>query len=153
MNALSSKPRKQSSRKLIQLSHNLEYPIEHLEGVLYPLFEKDYSNDSLRVTIESANHIWCAYENGRCIGCALLTDIGSKGGLYIILFGIKESDQGLGVGTLLLKKIIKWCRKYKRTFIYLHTEYHNQGAIRLYEKAGFQKVRQEGNFSYYEKDL
>jgi ribosomal protein S18 acetylase RimI-like enzyme len=139
MNLQSTKQRKQYSRQMIQISHNLQYPICHLEDVLFPLFEKYYTNDSLRVTIESADHIWCAYENGICIACALITDIGSNGGLYIILFGVKKSDQGRGIGTRLLESIIKWSRKHKHTFIYLHTEYDNQNAIRLYEKAGFQK--------------
>ncbi|CAF4077850.1 unnamed protein product, partial [Adineta steineri] len=47
--------------------------------------------------------------------------------------------QGRGIGTRLLKKIIKWSRKHSYTFIYLLTEYDNDKAIRLYEKAGFQK--------------
>lgn len=139
MDILSSRIQERSSRESIQLSHNHEYPIDDLENVLFPLFEKHYTLDSLRVTIESANHIWCAYENEQCIGCALLTDIGSNGGLYIILFGVKETDQGRGIGTRLIKKIINWSHKHQRTFIYLHTEYENQKAICLYEKVGFQK--------------
>lgn len=124
---------------MTQISHNHHYSLQHLEDVLFPLFEKYYTNDSLRVTIESANHIWCAYDNEECIGCALITDIGSYGGLYVILFGVRKSDQGRGIGTRLLENIIKWSRKHGYTFIYLHTEYDNQNAIRLYEKAGFQK--------------
>jgi ribosomal protein S18 acetylase RimI-like enzyme len=124
---------------LTQISHNLDYPVSHLEEVLLPLFAKSHSNDSLRVTIESANHIWCAYENGKCIGCVLITDIGSHGGLYIILFGVRKSAQGRGIGTYLLENIIKWSRKHRHTFIYLHTEEGNKNAIGLYEKAGFRK--------------
>ncbi len=124
---------------MTQISHNLNYPIDDLEDVLFPLFAKNYTNDSLRVTIESASHIWCAYEYGKCIACALITDIGSHGGLYIILFGVQKSKQGRGIGTRLLESIIKWSRKHRHTFIYLHTEYENENAIRLYEKAGFQK--------------
>jgi ribosomal protein S18 acetylase RimI-like enzyme len=124
---------------MTKISHNLDYPLYQLENVLLPLFEKDYTIESLRVTIESANHIWCAYENNKCIACALVTDIGAQGGLYIILFGVSKLAQGRGIGTCLLKSIIKWSRKHKHTFIYLHTEFDNQSAIRLYEKAGFQK--------------
>ncbi|CAF4077819.1 unnamed protein product, partial [Adineta steineri] len=77
------------------------------------IVEKDYTDDSLRVTIDSANRIWSAYENGKCIG--------SYGGLYVILFGISKPAQGRGIGTRLLKKIIKWSRKHSYTFIYLLT--------------------------------
>jgi ribosomal protein S18 acetylase RimI-like enzyme len=69
----------------------------------------------------------------------LITDIGSHGGLYIILFGVQKSEQGRGIGTHLLESIIKWFRNHRYTFIYLHTECDNENAIRLYEKAGFQK--------------
>ena len=139
-------PSKQYSRQRTQISHDLKYPLYDLENVLYPLFEKDYTNDSLRVTIESANHIWCAYENDQCIGCVLITDIGSYGGLYIILFGVRKSDQGRGIGTRLLENIIKWSRKHQYRFIYLHTEYENQNAIQLYEKVGFQKQFSQPNY-------
>ena len=121
------------------ISHNLQYPLHHLEDLLFPLFSKNYTNDSLRVTIESANHIWCAYEHGKCIACALITDIGTQGGLYIILFGVQESEQGRGIGTRLLTSIIQWSRIHRYRFLYLHTEYDNANAIRLYEKAGFEK--------------
>jgi ribosomal protein S18 acetylase RimI-like enzyme len=139
MNLSSPKQEKRTVRRWIHISHNLNYPLWHIENVLLPLFEKDYSDDSLRVTIDSANHIWCAYENTKCIGCALITDVGSYGGLYFILFGVSKLAQGRGVGTRLLQKIIKWSRKHGYTFIYLHTEYDNEKAIRLYEKAGFRR--------------
>lgn len=122
-----------------KISHNRRYQLDHLETLLLSLFFKDYTNDSLRVTIESANHIWCVYEHNKCTACALVTDIGTHGGLYMILFGVQKSEQGRGIGTRLLAKIIKWSRKHRHTFIYLHTEYDNVGAIRLYEKAGFQR--------------
>ncbi|UJR14324.1 hypothetical protein I4U23_001320 [Adineta vaga] len=141
---------KQSSRRLIRISRDRDYPSNHLETVLLPLFHKDYTDDSLRVTIESANHIWCAYENGTCLGCVLATDIGSHGGLYVILFGVSQSVQGLGIGTRMLRKMIKWCRKRRRSFIFLMTEYTNERAIRLYEKAGFQK---EFRRSFYDEPL
>lgn len=124
---------------MIHISHNLNYPVCHLEDVLLPLFKKNYTNDSLRITIKSANHVWCAYEADKCVGCVLITDIGSYGGLYIILFGVSKSEQGRGIGTSLLEKIIQWSRGQGYKFIYLHTEHENENAIKLYEKAGFQK--------------
>ena len=41
--------------------------------------------------------------------------------------------------TRIAASIIKPSRKHRYTVIYLHREYDNVSAIRLYEKAGFQK--------------
>ena len=121
-----------------RITRNLNYPFWHLEDVLLPLFEKDYTYDSLRETIRSANHIWCAYENNTCLGCVLMTDIGSNGGLYMMLFGVRKSVQGRGIGKQLLESIIRWSRMQGYRFISLHTEYDNRKAIQMYERAGFQ---------------
>ncbi|CAF3168480.1 unnamed protein product [Rotaria socialis] len=121
------------------ISYNRNYPLCQLADVLFPLFGKYYTYASLYETIASANHIWCAYENGKCIGCALITDVGSNRGLYIMLFGITQSAQGRGIGKRLLESIIIWSSSHKYRFIYLHTEYDNKKAIGMYQKAGFRK--------------
>jgi hypothetical protein len=50
-----------------QISHNLNYPVHHLEDLFFPLFERNYINESFRVTIGSDHHIWFVYEYGKCI--------------------------------------------------------------------------------------
>lgn len=146
MIASNSTKERQASRRLIHISHNRGFPSSHLEAVLLPLFEQDYTEESLRVTIDSANHVWGVYEKEKCVACALITDIGSHDGLYVILFGVIQSAQGLGIGTRLLRKIIKWSRKRQRSFIYLLTESANARAIRLYEKAGFERYYRASAF-------
>ncbi|CAF4487342.1 unnamed protein product, partial [Rotaria sp. Silwood2] len=126
-------------RESTKISRNLNYPLWHLQDVLLPLFHKSHTYDSLRETIVSANHVWCAYEYGKCVGCALITDVGSNGGLYMLLFGIKRSEQGRGIGKYLLENIIRWSRIHGYKFIYLHTEHNNTKAIGMYQKAGFRK--------------
>lgn len=121
----------------MQISHNRNYPLWHLVDVLLPLFTKNYTYDSLRETIKSANHIWCAYEYGQCLGCALITDFGTNGGLYMILFGVRQAAQGRGIGKTLLENLIHWARQKQYRFIYLHTEPDNYKAIGMYERAGF----------------
>lgn len=128
-----------------KISRNLNYPLWHLEDVLLPLFEQNYTYDSLRETISSANHIWCVYEYQTCLGCALMTDIGSNGGLYMMLFGLRKQAQGRGIGKRLLEEIIRWSRMQGHSFIYLHTEYDNRKAIQMYERAGFRP-------GYYQPD-
>ncbi|UJR18440.1 hypothetical protein I4U23_005345 [Adineta vaga] len=139
MDLPSSEKGKQLSGRLIRISRDRNYPLNDIENVLLPLFQPAHTEETLRVTIDSATHIWCAYENDQCLGCALASDIGSHRGLYVILFGVSESAQGFGIGTRILKKMIKWCRKRQRPFIFLLTESYNERALRLYRKTGFQK--------------
>jgi ribosomal protein S18 acetylase RimI-like enzyme len=146
MNFLFSNEQRPYIPALTEISHNLNYPLWKLEDLLLPIFEKTYTYESLRETIRSANHIWCAYEYDQYVGCALLTDIGSNGGLYIILFGVRQSDQGRGIGKQLLENIIRWSRRNGYKFIYLHTEYTNKKAIGMYARAGFRQEFHESNF-------
>jgi ribosomal protein S18 acetylase RimI-like enzyme len=128
-------PRRDSTK----ISHNLNYPLWQLEDVLLPLFTKSYDHESLQETIRSANHVWCAYKQHKCLACALMTDIGTNGGLYIILFGVRRSAQGQGIGKNLLESLIVWARHSDYRFIYLHTEEDNLRAIGMYERAGFRR--------------
>lgn len=122
-----------------EYSYNRDYPFWQLEDLLYPLFNSNHTQESLSETIKSANHIWCAYQNEQCLGCGLMTEFGSQKGLYLLLFGVRRSFQGQGIGTQLLQKIVQWARQRHFTFIYLHTEKDNRKAITMYQKAGFLK--------------
>jgi ribosomal protein S18 acetylase RimI-like enzyme len=91
--------------------------------------------------ITTVNHIFCAYDQiqRRCVGCALLNNSGKNVGLYLMLFGVRQSNQQHGVGTQLLKTIIQWARRTQHTYIYLHVHVENFKAIGLYEKVGFRR--------------
>jgi len=57
---------------------------------------------------------------------------------YIVI-GILSSSTGQGIGTLLLKKVEEWARKYGITRLELTVMTHNKNAIKLYEKMGFER--------------
>jgi len=123
----------------IQVYHNRQFPLEDIVDVLYPLFGQYYRYDEFIKMITTSNHIFCAYDRiqQRCVGCALVNNVGRTGGLYLMLFGVRQSNQHHGVGTLLLKSVIRWARYTRHTFIYLHVNVDNYKAIGLYEKVGF----------------
>jgi ribosomal protein S18 acetylase RimI-like enzyme len=125
----------------IHIYYNRQFPLEDIVDVFYPLFHADYPYDELIDMISSTNHVFCAYDHiqRRCVACALLNNAGSKGGLYIMLFGVRQSSQHHGIGTKLLKTIIHWAHRTGHTFIYLHVHAENFKAIGLYEKVGFRR--------------
>lgn len=131
----------------LRFYHNAPVPFEDPFGVLFELFGTIYPTKDIVNMISTANHVFTAYdEQGRCIACALVNDAGSKGGLYLMLFGVRQAAQGRGAGTYFLEKVLRWARYAGYTFIYLHVHADNYKAIGLYEKVGFQKHEYLPNF-------
>lgn len=124
----------------IQVYYN-QFPLEDILDVLYPLFNSDYIYNDFIDMINASEHILCAYDEKqrRCVGCAILNNTGTRGGLYLKLFGVRKSAQHSGIGTILLRAVIQWARQTNYLFIYLHVHVKNVKAIGLYEKVGFKK--------------
>jgi ribosomal protein S18 acetylase RimI-like enzyme len=127
----------------VQIYYNRQVPIpiEDVYDVLYPLFHQFYTDKDFERLVNSTNHVFCAYDRiqRRPIACALVNNAGSKGGLYLMLFGVRQSSQHHGLGTYLLKSVIQWARQTRHTFIYLHVNVDNVKAIGLYKKVGFRE--------------
>jgi ribosomal protein S18 acetylase RimI-like enzyme len=136
---IGKKKRDKNNSSNIQIYHHVQFSLNDILDVFYPVFGPYYTYNDLIYIIYTANHIFCAYDkrHGRYIACALVNDAGTKGGLYIMLFGVRQSDQGKGTGTHLLQTIIQWARQTGYTFIYLHVHVANSKAIGLYKKVGF----------------
>ena len=125
----------------VQVFHNYPFSWREPLEIFQSLFGFDYRYEDLVTMVTTANHIFCSYDykTRRYIACALVNNAGGKGVLYINLFGVRQSSQHHGVGTQLLKAILRWARKSGYSFIYLHVNADNHKAIGLYEKVGFHK--------------
>ncbi|CAF0918324.1 unnamed protein product [Rotaria sp. Silwood1] len=132
----------------ISIYHNSHFSLDDIESVLEPLFGSYYGIEQLRTIISSADDIWCVYdrENNNYVACALVQSFHTDKVLYVNLFGVEQSHQGQGIGTLLLKKMKSWGRKKNYSAIILHTQVNNYKAIGLYEKVGFIKQYYAKNF-------
>lgn len=141
-------PKTTDRRSNLEFYHNAQFPVEDIIDVLHPSFGTVYPYNDFLQMIYDAHHIFCAYDrrDNRPIACALVNEVSDKGGLYVVLFGVRPSDQGRGAGTFLLKRILQWARHTGRTFIYLHVHVENHAAIGLYEKVGFYKHQFIRNF-------
>jgi len=150
MYRLLTRKKKRDKKNLsnIQIYYNIQFPLNDIINVLHPLFGQYYPYDDFIYMIYTINHIFCAYDNsqGRCIACALINNDGTQGGLYLMLFGVEQSNQNHGTGTYLLESIIQWARQRGYRYIYLHVHIENYKAIGLYEKVGFHKQEYLPNF-------
>jgi ribosomal protein S18 acetylase RimI-like enzyme len=131
----------------IAIYYNIQFPLDDILDVLHPLFGSYYRHDDFVYMIYTVNHIFCAYDQqGRCIACVLMNNYGSLKGLYIMLIGVRSTDQGRRIGKYLLEKNIQWAREKGYTSIHLHVHDENSKAIGLYEKVGFIKQGHVPNF-------
>ena len=69
------------------------------------------------------------------------------GGMWVIFgechitnIAVKKQARGQGLGTRLLNELIDIARKAEAELMSLEVRQSNEGAIRLYEKAGFHKI-------------
>ena len=123
----------------IQIYYNQHISVDEILEVFIPIFGQFYPVQEIIDMIKKSDHVFCAYDKntGRCVACALVNDVKRKDDLYIMLFGVRRSEQGRGTGTLLLKRVIRWAFQMGYQNIRLHVNVSNEPAIGLYTKVGF----------------
>jgi ribosomal protein S18 acetylase RimI-like enzyme len=119
---------------IVHIYHNKNVSLNDIESFFIPIFGDVYSYSIL---LNMSNHIWCAYRNNNLIGCVLAKKSSNSSLLYLILFGIKQIYQTMGIGSHLLSIIINYAKNHFYTRIDLHTECTNERAIKFYQKFHF----------------
>ncbi len=71
--------------------------------------------------------------------------------VYVIDIFITKNARGLGIGSLLMKKVAEVCRKNEGTEVYFGVWIKNKKAIKFYEKLGA-KFARELPFMYWSKN-
>ncbi|WP_432353026.1 GNAT family N-acetyltransferase [Sporosarcina sp. A2] len=86
------------------------------------------------------------YAEGKLVGFAMygfFKGEGVDGRLWIDRLLIDEQFQGRGYGTLFMRKLVETVTKeYGAQEIYLSVYPENEGAVRLYQKLGFQFIEE-----------
>ncbi len=59
------------------------------------------------------------------------------GVVWIGWFGVRPSFRGRGLGTQMLRDLVKIAKEYKFKELWVFTDRENRGALRFYEKFGF----------------
>ncbi len=80
------------------------------------------------------------YVGHHCFGKHLLNPPFAKG-VFGEELAVKKKFRGKGIGTELVKELIKYCKKNKIIMLYLGTgDFKGNKAIQYYKKLGFKKV-------------
>ena len=107
--------------------------------------ERNVSSEDMTLRLskidETNSVLFGAFDDGNLVGYVnvLRGDANRIRHSAYIAMGILLSYTGQGIGKLLLNKVDEWARKYGVTRLELTVMAHNEKAIKLYEKMGFNK--------------
>lgn len=114
----------------------------------FTTFEKLYTPEAFDATIldnvrvrkrfAEKGRIWAALRNEKIVGTVSVKDEGKK--LYIRSMAVLPVAQGLGTGQKLLEGVEDYASENGFEKLYLYTTPFLHGAIRLYEKNGFERL-------------
>lgn len=125
----------------------MDKQIKYLEDICFP--EEPWSLDSIKSTIERSDAVYKVLFDGE----------GMPIGYYIAAFSFEEAElyriavipecRGRGYGKTLMRDFLNACPKNIEK-IFLEVRESNFGAVRLYEKTGFEIINRRKN--YYGKE-
>lgn len=115
---------------------NLE-DLEQIKDCLLSDFDDFWSYNILKQEIENGkSKYFVAKQDNEIVGFAGILPIIDE--IDIMNIVVKKDKRNLGIGSLLLEKIIDFSRDY--TYITLEVNAKNIPAIKLYKKYGFKQV-------------
>ena len=102
---------------------------------------------------DNASQYLVAISEGRILGGAGVAPLkgGKSGDCELQKMYLSNSARGLGVGALLIEKLINWAKARGYQYCYLETLPNMIQAHRLYEKQGFQLLNEpRGNTGHHQ---
>lgn len=114
-----------------------------------------YRNYARRVALERPSHCFVAEQNGAVVGFIIFgadADMGSRLGERmgsIILLATAKGEQGKGIGTALVARVMEHFREHAFTFVSVGTDLDNIPALKLYEREGFRLALAWGTYRFY----
>jgi GNAT superfamily N-acetyltransferase len=109
-------------------------------------------NDPQAAIIDSGGQIFFAVEDGVAAGTAAAIHMG-EGRYELAKMAVDPTHQGAGLGFLLGQAIVDWVRAQQAQSLFLVTNSSLQGAIRLYERLGFQHAPMSPGSEYARADV
>lgn len=111
--------------------------LEQIKDCLLTDFDDFWSYNTLKQDFENGNSkYFVAKHDNEIIGFAGIVAIFDEVDIMNIV--VKKNKRNLGIGSLLLEKIIEFSKDY--TYITLEVNIKNTPAIKLYKKYGFKQV-------------
>ena len=132
----------QDFRKLVD---TLDAELAERDGDEHAFYHQFNQIDHLKLVV-------LARENGVFVGCGAIKELDNDAMEVKRMFVVKDS-RGKGVGQLILSRLEKWAAELGFGFCRLETGKRQPEAIALYERQGYQRIPNYGQYAGVENSI
>ncbi|MCB0488824.1 MAG: GNAT family N-acetyltransferase [Cyclobacteriaceae bacterium] len=122
----------------VALVHKLDEYLAVLDGEEHEFYHK-------LNTIGNLKYVVMAYEDEVAVGCGAIKQFGADA-MEVKRMYVELSRRGMGIGVLLLTELERWTKELGHRKCVLETGRRQPEAIRLYEKCGYERIPNYGQY-------
>jgi len=119
--------------------------VRHLDAELAVRDGDDHAFYAQFNKIAKLKHVVVAYENDEAVGCGAIRPLES-GDMEVKRMYVPTDLRGKGIATKVLLELEAWAREMEFTKCVLETGLKQPEAIRLYEKNGYERIPNYGQY-------
>jgi len=102
--------------------------------------------------IDYIRHVVLAYDDDKVIGCGAIK-LYSSDTMEVRRMFVMHEYRGRGIAGKILRELETWCRELNIRRCILETGRKQQGALRLYDKCGYQVIQNYGQYRDMESSV
>ncbi len=103
-------------------------------------------------TLDRIRHVVLAHEDGHPLGCGAIKQFG-EGVMEVKRMYVVPGNRNRGIATLILLELERWAAELFSTLCVLETGKGQPEAIRLYEKNGYARIPNYGQYAGVENSV
>ena len=126
--------------------------VRQLDGDLVVRDGKDHSFYSQFNRIDQIKYVVVAYEEGRALGCGAIKQF-TTDAMEIKRMYVSPEARKRGIATHILSELEKWASEMSFSRCVLETGLKQPEAIALYEKSGYKRISNYGQYTGVENSL
>jgi GNAT superfamily N-acetyltransferase len=131
--------------QFIQLVQQLDAELASRDGNEHSFYAQFNKVDKIRFVV-------IAYLDSRAVACGALKEFDPKTMEVKRMFTLPE-DRGKGIATMVLNELVNWAAEMHFERCVLETGKRQPEAIRLYEKYGFRRIPNYGQYAGIENSV
>lgn len=126
--------------------------VTHLDADLAQRDGDDHSFYAQFNTVDTIKYVVVAYENGKPMGCGAIKEY-TPNAMEIKRMYTSPESRGKGIATSVLNELEKWATELSCEKCVLETGKKQPEAIGLYQKNGYQRIPNYGQYAGIENSL